>query len=435
MKKTHIVVIGGGAAGTAAAHRLIELGYQVTIVEKGSQLGGRIGSRSAQGISYEMGASFITSSSYPTTFKLLSKLGLTQDLRRRKSRSAVCRSGKARTIGSLLGGEWLSLGAKFVLLTKLSLLLFSSRKLSLTDLRGAEKFDTKTVAETFTGKNQRELMEYLLQPILNGYFYWKPERTSTAMLMILLNTVRRKSKTYTLTGGLRQIPEGLAKGSTVLLDSEVVSVDKKAGGYELRILSDGKLQLLSADGVVCATTATVASKILPDLTAELTSFLAGISYSSTAVVARTYEGDKLTPHYALAYPRLEDPNIASISSDSAYGNENVVVEVVKTYGSGEAGKILCEADDSTILSKLRAPSDREGRAVGGSPTSTTIQRWHEALPEFMVGHIIQLVAFQNGEIEPKNAKLVLAGDYLGGPYIEGAITSGLAAADRLHKQF
>ena len=45
-----------------------------------------------------------------------------------------------------------------------------------------------------------------------------------------------------------------------------------------------------------------------------------------------------------------------------------------------------------------------------------------------------LKAFNDASIEDTNDKLVFAGDYLGGPFIEGAITSGFLAADRLHAQ-
>jgi diapolycopene oxygenase len=37
-----VVVVGGGLAGTAAAHWLVKKGYIVTIIEKQDHLGGRI---------------------------------------------------------------------------------------------------------------------------------------------------------------------------------------------------------------------------------------------------------------------------------------------------------------------------------------------------------------------------------------------------------
>ena len=38
---THVAIIGGGCAGLSAAATLVERGYQVTVFEASSQLGGR----------------------------------------------------------------------------------------------------------------------------------------------------------------------------------------------------------------------------------------------------------------------------------------------------------------------------------------------------------------------------------------------------------
>ncbi len=58
-----------------------------------------------------------------------------------------------------------------------------------------------------------------------------------------------------------------------------------------------------------------------------------------------------------------------------------------------------------------------------------IHRVPLALPECDVGHYQRLKMFADGKIEP--SRVAFAGDYLGGPFIEGAITSGIRAADRL----
>jgi oxygen-dependent protoporphyrinogen oxidase len=52
---------------------------------------------------------------------------------------------------------------------------------------------------------------------------------------------------------------------------------------------------------------------------------------------------------------------------------------------------------------------------------------------FDVGHFQRLKDFADGIIESKDMPLVFAGDYIGGPFMEGAFTSGMQAADRLQK--
>lgn len=434
MVKLKIAVIGGGASGTAAAHRLSQLGYKVAILEKSDQLGGRIKSKSADGANVEMGASFITSGLYPKTFRVLQETGLNKDLRLRISTASIVKDSLEHTPRSLLGNSWLSLGAKIAATSRLGRLMIQGRKLSTAKLWQAEAFDTESVAEAFTSKQDKEVMEYLIQPILNGYFYWNPERTSIAMLMILLNSTRASGKTYTLQHGLQQIPQTLAKSSEIRLKCEVKTIQKSALGlYTITVIQDGKKQVISnIAGVVCATTATAVPRILPGLTDKQRSFFEAISYSSTAVVAHNYHRTSHLPARGVAYPRLENNNLAAVTSASVATNEKFV-ETVKTFASGAVGHMLVAKDDTETMCELAAVSALNSRSDGSTdPFEIFVQRWPEALPEYDVGHIKRLKTFVDGEIEIKGDRIVFAGDYIGGPFIEGAITSGLQAAKRLH---
>jgi len=53
-----VVIIGGGFGGLAAACLLGRAGYQVTVLEKNEQLGGRIGQRKAKGFTFDTGPSW-----------------------------------------------------------------------------------------------------------------------------------------------------------------------------------------------------------------------------------------------------------------------------------------------------------------------------------------------------------------------------------------
>ncbi len=421
MKQSHVVVIGGGAAGTAAAYKLTNLGYRVTILEKESSLGGRIQSCSFRGVNYELGASFITRGLYPMTFDLLKATNLNRDLRVRKSRVAIVKSGKAKSATT---------GIKVTNLPKVLKLLLDSRKFTIKNMSAAKQYDTESVAQAFAGKRYRAFLEYLLQPTLNGYFYWKPERTSLAFLMILMGESFRKGKTYTLKNGLQKLPEALSAGSTVLLNAEVLSVQKSGNSYHIQVISESKKQILECDGLVCATTATVALKIISGLTPRQSSFLSAVGYSSTALVARSFNSTNITTPCALAFPRTENEYICSVTSDSVENKKREVVQTIKTYGSGEIGLELCQMTDKMITQKLTIPSIFGTQAVAQASHELKIKRWVEALPEYDVEYIKKLHQFIGGE----KGTLVFAGDYMGGPYIEGALSSGIEAANRLDIQ-
>jgi len=77
-----IIVVGGGIAGLAAAHRLVELdrekslGLEVKLLEAGQRLGGSIATERVGGFLVEAGPdSFITEK--PWALRLCERLGIT----------------------------------------------------------------------------------------------------------------------------------------------------------------------------------------------------------------------------------------------------------------------------------------------------------------------------------------------------------------------
>jgi len=117
-------------------------------------------------------------------------------------------------------------------------------------------------------------------------------------------------------------------------------------------------------------------------------------------------------------------------------NPKKKVTLVKLYASGLYGRKLCGMKDDAIDKILTTDAKTGISLVDTSlgPTFRYIQRWYEAIPEFNQGHFKRLYDFKNGKIEQENDKIAFAGDYLGGPFIEGAFTSGINAAERLHKK-
>ena len=70
-----IVVIGAGPAGCSAAYHLHQQGHQVSILEKGAEVGGRTRTYRNKGFHLDTGAAFFTNF-YPRVLKLLKTLGL-----------------------------------------------------------------------------------------------------------------------------------------------------------------------------------------------------------------------------------------------------------------------------------------------------------------------------------------------------------------------
>ena len=439
MKKS-VVVIGGGLAGTAAAHTLVGRGYSVTIIEKNGYLGGRIHSELVNETAVEMGAGFMTSA-YSNVRAFLAATGLDSHLYRQRSSSGIFHGNHISMVSfdTSFSNKPLSWGSKLYTLLLLAKTLVAWPQLDLHAFWKASKYDYRSVAAMFSSQSGEAFVEYALQPVLNGYFYWTPELTSEAMLLILCKAAF-SHRTYKMRGGLQRIPEKAAEGSVVLLNHTVEKIGlNKSGSYTLVLSSQRKQRTIIADAIVCTTTASVVPTIFSSLTERQKKFFGAVRYSSGALMARTYHlAQTRGGSTAIAFPRREGISLSSITlSPEPDPQPRHPLATLKTYASGEAGNRYCAMPDDLLAQTLTEAMRPVSQAVligNPKPMARHLQRWPEALPLFDVGHFRRLRMFENGEIENDSQPIVFAGDYIGGPFMEGAFTSGVRAAERLDER-
>jgi len=431
----HVVVIGGGIAGTAAAHWLVKHGYRVTIVEQNDYLGGRIHTQLVRGTAVEMGAGFLTKD-YINLQSFLVESGLDKELYTcRVSRSAIFRDKHVimATPKALLGGHILSLRTQLRAIPLFAKTFAAWPSLDMHAFWKAARYDNRSVAAMLSSKRSNELLEYALQPILNGYFYWTPEHTSEAMMLILCKAAFSRG-TYKMRGGLQRIPEKAAERSMILLQHTVEEIKSSEKSHIISIKHNAHRKMLKADGIVCATTASVVPKIFPSLTDPQREFFRGAQYSSSALVANTYREEQTHSNRAIVFPRREETGLSAVTLAPEEAESGQMLATVKVYASGTTANQFGKFPDKKLAQRLLHEMERARSAVligTPSPVATHVQRWPEALPFFDVGHFKRLLAFESGEIENGDQPIVFAGDYIGGPFMEGAFTSGIRAAERL----
>lgn len=435
--RPRVVVIGAGVAGLVAARGLNRAGLHVEVLEQGSRVGGRIFTDDIHGAPVEAGAIFLTNA-YRNTRRVIRDLGLHRKETPFRSSSAIYRDGRLHGLGLDLGGPFGSLlrrDSRVALARMLVTLARHWRELDIHDLPRAHRLDTRSIAEYANESLNEEILEYWMEPLLSACFYSSPERISQAVLFVLLRASIR-TWFFTLRGGLGQIPLALARDLTVHLRSRALDVTRDPNGaYAIRVRSGERERTLVADGVVCATPATAVPGLLPDLDEQRQRFFASVRYTGSVIVAAPTERRLPARYYALFFPRraTDVRHLGTAFVRSAMSPSDVPPgrDVLVLHTSGGRGQELLGVDEMTARRRLlddvrrATPEYDPGDGIG----SSRVYQWEAAVPEFQVGHFRRLREFAAGRVE--TARVVFAGDYLGGPGIEGAVTSGLDAARRL----
>lgn len=432
-----VAVVGAGMAGLTAARRLRRADVDVVVLERDSRVGGRVRTDWVGSFQIEAGAGFITNY-YRHTLHLIGELGLENQLSPMSHTGAILRDGRQHPVWPrrhMLTSRLIPLRSKLVLLKCEWPVLRHWTELELHSLERAYRLDTASVAEFARRRLNAEVADYILEPVLRGFIYATPERTSQALLLVLLKLGLRLRRLFTLAEGLSRLPEAMAAGLGVRLDTPVVSVRERAaaGGCEVVAVSDGRERRLHVDGVICATTASVAHRLVADLDPRQKAFLEAVRYAPNATTAIAVDHRLPARSHAVLFPRRESRYLATVAVRSAAEAVRLPAgqDMVVLYPSGPASGELLKMDDAAILKELLGDLRRAGAPflLDGSVLFHRVYRWREAVPEFDVGSVRSLRSFTRGQSE--HGRVVFAGDYLAAPMIEGAVTSGLQAAERL----
>ncbi|HSJ09578.1 MAG TPA: FAD-dependent oxidoreductase, partial [Longimicrobiales bacterium] len=160
-------------------------------------------------------------------------------------------------------------------------------------------------------------------------------------------------------------------------------------------------------------------------------WLAGVrvrsSFTVTFRVDRPFPGD----YFGLSFPRTTDigRTIAAVCIQGRKlpglvpsGDALVVLPAPTVVTS------LYEAEDGHIANAMLAVLEDAVKGIGRRVTHVHVQRFQDAYSIYEPGHLRRIA--QLGTL-PLPARVALAGDYMTSASVEGAVRSGLAAADRV----
>jgi oxygen-dependent protoporphyrinogen oxidase len=222
----HVVVIGGGITGLAAAHRLLELTHgtstavKLTVLEASSRAGGIVQTRMRDDFLLECGPdSFI--SEKPAALELARRLGLESHLietNERFRRSFVVRQGRLLPVPD---GFHLLAPARLQSFFKSEIFSWSGKARMALDLilprrrsNGSDSLDDESLAHFVRRRLGQEALERMAQPMVGGIYTADPEKLSLRATVPRFLEMERKHRSVILALRRKQASAETGEGTS-----------------------------------------------------------------------------------------------------------------------------------------------------------------------------------------------------------------------------
>jgi protoporphyrinogen oxidase len=219
----------------------------------------------------------------------------------------------------------------------------------------------------------------------------------------------------------------LAEEVPLRLGCEVQRIETETDGARVHYRRDGREGWVMADAVVVALPGCEVATLCPKLTPGERGFFEQIRYTREITAALMFDrAPQMLPFDAVSFPRSAAMGLTALSVEHRKpGFAPLGAGLLRATLATRSTDRLWEATDSEILEFV----DRElARTPVGrlKPRDYAISRTDPMYPIFFPGYLSSLVRF--GRRIDRSPRLFFAGDYLVGPGVESALTSGMRAA-------
>jgi protoporphyrinogen oxidase len=451
-----VVVVGGGYAGVAAATLLAAEDYDVLLLEREPQVGGRARGGLHNGWHFPRGVEYIGRPS-GTVRWLFKQAGLTP-VAVSEPAGAYWRDGAVH-----FGGRSLRRLLPEDAPQRLAALGRALRPLAEAvhddpwePDDDALPFDRRSLAALFEEHRTPAVIREVIAGQMRGIFGAGPEELSALYAApeayFELPDLDADATTdesdpddmiYTLPETLGALPARLAErlGDGCLRGAHVTSVrwgpDDET--FTVAYRRGGEEHSVRARAVVLAVPASVALELGGEvLPRAARSALGRVRYASYVTANLFSEGPLMTSAWDLSchgtvFTDLYDTTrVEARARGVSDGARPGILGVYMPEAAG-ADHTLCDLDEQALLSRIFADLQRVlGRDVRGEVTGHDIVRFRSAFPIFRPGyHSDVLAPLARGGGPP----IFLAGDYACYATVEGAVASGRVAAERLDESW
>lgn len=454
----HAVVIGGGIAGLAAAHRLLAEGLRVTLLEAGPRLGGKLYAGELAGARVDLGAESMLARR-PEAVALARAVGLGDAVQPPATATAhLWTRGALRPMprGHVMGvpGDLGPLAASGVLSAEGLARIEAERTLAPTEIG-----EDVAVGEYVAARLGREVVDRLVEPLLGGVYAGDAYRISMraavpqlfeaarthALLGDGVRELQRRAEAAPqqagpvfagIDGGIGRLPLAVAEacraaGARLVTDTPVREVARTPDGW--RVVAGA--EVIEADAVILATPAGAAARLLDGLAPAAAAELRGVEYASMALITMAFRRTDLPEAVSgggasgFLVPPVDGRTIKASTFSSnkwAWAGADPELFLLRTSVGRYADESDLRREDGELVDISLADL---GEAVGlaARPVASTVTRWDGGLPQYPVGHLDR-VARIRGAVAALPG-LAVCGAVYDGVGIPACIASAGRAAD------
>lgn len=433
---TRVCVIGGGIAGLAAAHAVSRAAEdaEITVLEESSAPGGKLRVSRVAGVPVDEGAEAVQAAR-PEAVALARDVALDRDIVYPEIFGASLWSrGKLRGMPPTVMGVPTDLRA----LTAAGVLpMREIMKLPLEYRKPRTRFDNDVSVGAFVeSRLGREVVDTLVEPVLGGVYAGRADALSLQATVPALfrelqsNRSLLKAAEFTsrgggrragarqgpvfagIRGGVGRLPGAVVadlerNGVTVRTRTAVRSLHRVDDHWRVIVNTPKGQEVLLAEEIILAVPPHAASDLLSHICPPAANDLGLMSMSSMATVALAYPSDSVAPLTGSGFlvPPKEGRTVKA--ANYASSKWDWIAREARTNRGGPGSLVIMRAsigrvgeeealnvDDRDLVAATHGDL-AEAVGVSASPIDYRVTRWHNAIPQYEVGHVTRVERIRN----------------------------------------
>jgi len=450
-----IIVLGGGISGLSTAYMLHKKGYEVVVLEKGSEVGGMISTTTEKDCIVEKGVTHALELT-PIIGELTEELKLKDDL---------------LYASDLMYKKYIYLDG-----------VMHPVPLSATTFFKSELFSTNTklkvMNEPFTGKSKnptsesiadfvrrrlgKEIFENAFDAFVAEAYYGDPEKLSAKYAFPKLfaleekyggllqgavksiknfkkaaSETRQSGSVFTFAKGFSSLTNAIAGklGHRVITHADVLSVNKNGEDFVVSYNHAGQVKTVEGSTVVSTVPAYIAADLVDPYDHEAALSLKKIEYPQVITLYLGFTKKYVTGHtpgYGFTIPHKAKSNIVNVVyiSDLFPSHSTEEIMLFSVTAGGTRNKELFELSREEIIKKITLEL-REMLHITASPSIQSFKIWNKFLPQYSIEYKQQEEAFSR--FETNNPGFLLSGNFRNGITLSDCLSTAQSVSDSVER--